>query len=157
MRKGACTTPRGFFAITVLFAWILHCISGNASRLSSFFNNMEETGSSVFLRCNRTAAEHADTYKAIHNRRYGSPAKFRLRHKIQTSMQKKEKRQIPASRRPAGIHVFHKEKLYYNCLSAKMSQFSSSNHFRHSSKLLGRITMFAFSPWAKAYIYSMNT
>ena len=39
-------------------------------RLSSFFNNMVETGSSVILRCNRTAAERAGAYRAIHNRRY---------------------------------------------------------------------------------------
>ena len=31
---------------------------------------MVETGSSVILRCNRTAAERAGTYRAIHNRRY---------------------------------------------------------------------------------------
>lgn len=39
-------------------------------RLSLLFNNMVETGSSVILRCNRTAAERAGAYRAIHNRRY---------------------------------------------------------------------------------------
>lgn len=39
-------------------------------RLSLLFNNMVETGGSVIFRCNRTAAERAGAYRAIHNRRY---------------------------------------------------------------------------------------